>query len=114
VLDAQRGELYAAPFDHRAAGATRRLHLADLVAWLQPGDTVIGPLASLVERHASREDVAFVEVEPAAIDVAKLAWHRWLAGEIGDPLALVPAYHRASAAEEKARGEGRIAADGRR
>jgi len=111
VLDAQRGELYAAPFDHRSAGATRRVPLAELAAALRPGDTLIGPVASMVEQQATRSDGAFLDVEPAASDVAKLAWRRWLAGEIDDPLTLVPAYHRTSAAEEKADTTAAHAAD---
>lgn len=109
TLDAQRRELFLAPFEAEDAGWTRggethRSTRDELAAELAEGDAVVGPLAE--ELAALRPGVSPIIAEPAATAVLRVAWRRWAAGEWDDPLALVPRYHRLSAAEEKAAASG--------
>jgi tRNA threonylcarbamoyladenosine biosynthesis protein TsaB len=97
VLDAQRGELFAASFD-ATGGAwerhmpTRRTAAETLKADLQPTDRVVGPPAATIGGEP---------LEPTAAGVLQVAWRRWRNGAAESVFALVPQYHRLSAAEEK-------------
>jgi len=111
VIDAQRNQLFAATFVWKAADAVAArqtsTHIADLDPWiasLQAGDVVIGPvLAKLASKLPdgillARES----DCQPRAATVGRLAWRDYAAGHRDDLWKLVPHYHRASAAEEKA------------
>jgi tRNA threonylcarbamoyladenosine biosynthesis protein TsaB len=96
VLDAQRGELFAASFDATGDAwerhtATRRTATETLKADLQPGDRVVGPPAATIGGEP---------LEPTAAGVLQVAWRRWLNGAAESVFALAPQYHRLSAAEE--------------
>ncbi|MGL4514719.1 MAG: tRNA (adenosine(37)-N6)-threonylcarbamoyltransferase complex dimerization subunit type 1 TsaB [Lacipirellulaceae bacterium] len=107
LIDAQRGELFAAPFAGQVAEATRRLSLAAVLAELRQGDTVLGPgVDALDDAAGAPTAITWQDLEPSAAAVARLAWPRWLAGETEDPLTLVPEYYRTSAAEEKRAAQG--------
>lgn len=112
ILDAQRHELFAAPFDSTAPFASTeadnaRTRIVSVEQWMRglaPGDVVTGPplgkLAPLLPtgvRTVSHERWA-----PTATAVGRAAVKALAAGEPSDVLGLVPFYLRASAAEEKA------------
>lgn len=112
LLDAHRGELFAASYRRDAVGAwlredtTRECSLPTVDAWLAqlaPGDIVTGPvLAKLASRLPSGVVAAAEDVwTPQALYVAKLAARRLAAGERDEVWNLVPFYGRLSAAEEK-------------
>lgn len=110
ILDAERGELFAAAFDGGKPIIEQGLPTTDVAAverWLErlhPGDTVAGPpLAKLRDRLPC--DVAVAEEAawlPSAAAVGRLAASMLDRGELVAPLELVPNYYRKSAAEEKA------------
>ena len=111
VLDAQRGELFAACFETRADLAalpdpeTEVLTIEDWLNRLAPGAVVAGPpLAKLRDRLPHGVIMANeARWSPAAAAVAQLAIDLHHRGAAVDPLALVPNYYRKSAAEEKAK-----------
>lgn len=97
VLDAQRGELFAASFNATGGAwerhtATRRATVENLKAELGPGDLVVGPPAPALSGEP---------LEPTAAAVLQVAWRRWRDGAAESVFALAPQYHRLSAAEEK-------------
>lgn len=100
VLEAQRDELFVARFEAdagvwRRATPTHRLLRSAFAASLAPGDRVAGPLAAIWGGDPA---------EPTAADVLHAAHDRWRAGGVDSVFSVVPAYHRASAAEEKRAG----------
>lgn len=119
ILDAQRGELFAAEFQRQddqlvRVGPTR---LVGADAWLRglaPGTLVIGrPLRRLADRLPPQAQVADESLwEPQAATVGRIAWQRYQAGQRDDPWTLVPRYLRRAAAEEKLAAEGKLHADG--
>lgn len=111
VLDAQRGDVFAAcyaPDDLATLGQRDRTTLASADEWLEQlasGDLVVGPVA---DRYGDRlpEGVALADSSahvPQAAAVGQLGWDLLARGLDCDAFALVPKYHRLSAAEEKAR-----------
>ncbi len=107
ILDAQRQELFVACFEGVEmphVPDTRILSVDDWLAELRTGDQVIGPpLAQLAERLPS--GVSTVDSglwQPQASVVGQLGYAAFQAGELVDPVQLVPNYYRKSAAEEKA------------
>ncbi|MCO6043720.1 tRNA (adenosine(37)-N6)-threonylcarbamoyltransferase complex dimerization subunit type 1 TsaB [Aeoliella sp. ICT_H6.2] len=111
VLDAQRGDVFAAKYDRLALdqlGETDRTQLLAGAQWLEqlrPGDVVVGPVT---DRYRERipEGVALAtgeQCQPQARSVGTLALSLLGRGITSDPFQLVPHYHRLSAAEEKAR-----------
>jgi len=97
VLDAQRGELFAASFNATGAAwerhtPTRRTAAETLKAELRAGDRVVGPPAVALSGKP---------IEPTAEAVLQVAWRRWRDGAAESVFALAPQYHRLSAAEEK-------------
>lgn len=111
VLDAQRGELFVQPFD-RAIGSNVRpaspVSILALDQWLQelgPGDSVVGPPLSKLQRDLPAEACAVDRAfwHPRASVVASVGRQEFATGRRDDPLQLVPNYYRRSAAEEKAR-----------
>ena len=116
VIDAQRGELFAASFlpDPTSLGresATwtneRATHIAKPEQWiaqLTAGDVVTGPFAgSLRERLPDEVSVAASTLwQPHARCVADVGWRAFAGGQRDDLWQLVPNYYRRSAAEEKA------------
>lgn len=106
IMDAQRQELFAACFDGEISNnpTTHIVSIDDWLAELRSDDTVIGPpLAQLAGKlpigvQAVKEKLW----EPQAGVVGKLGYDLLLAGQITDPIQLVPNYYRKSAAEEKA------------
>jgi tRNA threonylcarbamoyladenosine biosynthesis protein TsaB len=112
LLDAHRGELFAASYRTDAAGAwlredtTRECSLPTIDAWLAqlaPCDIVTGPVLAKLASRLPGDVVATAEEfrSPQALYVAKLAARRLTAGERDDLWNLVPFYGRLSAAEEK-------------
>jgi tRNA threonylcarbamoyladenosine biosynthesis protein TsaB len=107
ILDAQRAELFAACFEGAIVNnpTTQIISIHDWLAELRPGDRVIGPpLSRLADRLPA--DVEAVEKklwQPQAGVVGRLGYDLLLAGQVTDPVQLVPNYYRKSAAEEKAR-----------
>jgi tRNA threonylcarbamoyladenosine biosynthesis protein TsaB len=108
VLDAQRGELFAAQYT-RAADLTMRELMATQVvsrsdwrAMLRAGDAVTGAgLARLVgELPAGLTVLPREHWEPTATSVGLVGWRRYAAGERTSPFELVPRYFRRAAAEE--------------
>ena len=104
VIDAQRRECFLAMFERdterwQRTGPNDRRTQDDARDALTEGDSVVGPIASLVV--GERAGVTSDEVEPLADAVLTVAWRRWLAGESDDVFELAPRYHRPSAAEEK-------------
>ncbi|MGC3968885.1 MAG: tRNA (adenosine(37)-N6)-threonylcarbamoyltransferase complex dimerization subunit type 1 TsaB [Pirellulales bacterium] len=112
LLDAHRGELFAASYRRDAAGtwqredATRECSLPTVDAWLTqlaPGDMVTGPIVSRLAAKLPDGVSAVAEElrQPQARHVAQLASRRLARGERDDVWNLVPYYGRLSAAEEK-------------
>jgi tRNA threonylcarbamoyladenosine biosynthesis protein TsaB len=114
VLDAGRGQVYAARFrrnSHGAFEADAPTSLLDVESWLASlcaGTAVAGPV--LVQLATSLPDgIHIVPRElwlPDARGVALAALERWHRGERDDPFTLVPRYLRPSAAEEKWKARG--------
>lgn len=105
ILDAQRGELFAARFvpdeGHWSPNEpTQRLTRQALLDYLQEDDRVIGPtawtFADEVFTHGQ-----FEGVEPQADAVLQVAWRKWKEGAADNVFAMAPQYLRQSAAEEK-------------
>jgi len=101
VLDAQRRELFVAPFTWlegawRREDANRRVARDEFSRSVSGRGRVEGPVAETLglARRAARV--------PSAAGVLLVARRRWLAGEPDNALSLAPRYHRPSAAEEKA------------
>ncbi len=108
VLDAQRGELFAAKFSAKelatvtAPSETMVLSVADWLAKLEPGDTVLGPpVAKLLAKLPPGVVVSAADAQLSATSVAEVAAAQFLAGQFDDPISLLPNYFRLSAAEEK-------------
>ncbi|MEM6331375.1 MAG: tRNA (adenosine(37)-N6)-threonylcarbamoyltransferase complex dimerization subunit type 1 TsaB [Planctomycetota bacterium] len=107
VLDAHRGELFAAPF--AGPGLTGEVEILAEAAWLgrlAEGDTVTGPVLG---RLRDRLPPGVTSADPAdwlpkAETVAKLATAAVEAGDTVSPFELLPDYYRPSAAEEKLLG----------
>ena len=112
ALDASRGEVWAARYARREGalalegepglcdpaalqGALPRPTLLLGDAWAQVVDPARGLLAPSTPRDW-----------PTALDVARLARERHLAGQRQDPLRLAPVYYRANEAEEQRRKRG--------
>jgi tRNA threonylcarbamoyladenosine biosynthesis protein TsaB len=114
VLDAQRGQLFAARFqvvegqpDFKAE--TQVLDVDSWLAQLRAGDTVTGP--GLRGCHGRvPQGVRVVdpnEWAPQAATLGRLAWRQFTAGKRQDVWSLIPEYFRLSAAEEKKESEPR-------
>lgn len=109
VLDAQREELFAGCYESpQSIGQQDRTELLPAEAWLtrlKAGDLVVGPAATkYADSLPAGVSAAAPEVNtPHARTVGALAAIKLAAGQTCDPFALVPEYHRLSAAEEKAK-----------
>ena len=108
VLDAQRGQLFAARFLRvpegvQLVGKTRVLDIDPWLAGLRSGDTVSGPgLRGCQTRVPGNVHVVDPQRwAPRAATVGRLAGERFQAGERQDAWSLIPEYFRLSAAEEK-------------
>jgi tRNA threonylcarbamoyladenosine biosynthesis protein TsaB len=106
IMDAQRQELFAASFDGEISNnpTTHIVSIDDWLAELRTGDTVIGPpLAQVSSRLPSGIEVVDEKLwQPQAGVVGRVGYDLLLAGQVTDPIQLVPNYYRKSAAEEKA------------
>jgi tRNA threonylcarbamoyladenosine biosynthesis protein TsaB len=111
IMDAQRQELFVAPFDisisstPRRIGATVVIKQEEWLAGLRAGDCVTGPA---LQRMAARLPANVVAVpeelwQPKAESVGHVAWRAYQAGQRDDIWKLLPNYFRPSAAEEKLR-----------
>ena len=113
LLDARRGELYAAGFEGGVAAAwlpEAVYPLADLAARLPEGCRVVGEgLAVCVEALvAARGEALRLQPEPAAPParhVAELGAEAWSRGESADAETLVPRYLRRAEAEVQRTGQ---------
>ena len=88
-----------------------RVSILAIDAWLgrlRAGDRVAGPpLQQLVQRLPDGVAAAHLDPnEPWARGVGRLGWRMFVGKQGIDPMQLVPAYSRASAAEEKSQGSG--------
>lgn len=112
VLDAQRGELFAADFTRRSDGALAgqgTTRLVEAQAWIEalpPGSTVTGPG---LERWVAHLPAGVLVVERAlwdarAAEVGRLGWQAFLAGQRSTPFDLKCEYLRKAAAEERLSG----------
>jgi tRNA threonylcarbamoyladenosine biosynthesis protein TsaB len=109
-LDAQRQELFAAPFDparsvvDQAEPSTDIMPIDDWIAQLRDGDQVAGPpLAKLRQLLPAGVVIADERLwNPSAAAVGRLGIALFNRGCAISPLELVPDYFRKSAAEEKA------------
>lgn len=109
VIDAQRGDLFAAAYQHQQDGELQLVDPGKIVAcreWLnvlEPGVTVIGPgLEKIKDSLPNGVEVAAEHLwQPAAVNVGRLAYARHQDGRYDDFWTLSPVYHRKSAAEEK-------------
>ncbi|MEE3372829.1 MAG: tRNA (adenosine(37)-N6)-threonylcarbamoyltransferase complex dimerization subunit type 1 TsaB [Planctomycetota bacterium] len=109
VIDAQRGELFAARYDRgtdqrwQAAGEPQIVDQAVWLSQLSVPSWVSGSgLRRLAgELPAAVQVVAEDQWEPRAATVAKIALRRYQAGQRDDFWQLIPRYYRKSAAEEK-------------
>jgi len=109
VLDAQRGQLFAARFalvDQQWQPVTSS-HIVDAEAWLNTltaDDLVIGNgLNRLPNSIPSSTSATAANLwQPRAAAVGRLGWLDYQAGRRDDLWKLAPVYLRASAAEEKA------------
>ncbi len=113
VLDALKGELYAACFESSAAGcrrltADRLLTPQALLALLPAPCVVVGDGGTVCEPVLRAHFGERVTVLPAATHgprggvIAALGWERLRAGELADVPSLEPTYVRPSEAELKA------------
>lgn len=110
LLDAQRGQLYAAPFEREASAGwvcvrpAAIVDVADLLAALPRGSMISGPgCESIAQRVAEVARLApRSSWAPRAETVARIGLRRWQAGGLDDPWRLAPRYVRRAAAEEKA------------
>jgi tRNA threonylcarbamoyladenosine biosynthesis protein TsaB len=112
VADAQRGQLLTAHWRRDAEGQWREespASLRDVDRWLarlSPGDVVAGPALALGRPKLADSLPTGVTAlsedrwMPTAATVARLAWRDFQAGRRDSLWALVPRYHRPSAAEE--------------
>ncbi len=109
LLDAHRGQLFAARYRLRASELPEeivRTGACDIDAWLAgyaPQDFVAGPG---VVRVAKRLPAGAAVVDPAlgaprAATVGQLALRHFIQGQRDDLWSFAPHYYRASAAEEK-------------
>ncbi|REJ67255.1 MAG: tRNA (adenosine(37)-N6)-threonylcarbamoyltransferase complex dimerization subunit type 1 TsaB [Planctomycetota bacterium] len=115
ILDAFRGQVFAAQFSNEAGPAepprtlvpTQIYEVADWLNRLGPGDVVCGPMLEKLHARLPAEVSASERDDwtPRAAWVGQRAWQRLAAGESDDLWQLVPNYYRASAAEEKATEE---------
>lgn len=112
VLDAQRGELFAADFTRCSDGsleghaATRLVPAQTWLESLPPGSTVTGPG---LERWVARVPAGVQVVDralwdPRAAEVGRLGWQAFQAGERSTPFDLKCEYLRKAAAEERLSG----------
>lgn len=112
ILDAQREELFAACFgangpedpSDESATLAEVLPIETWLARLMPGDAVSGPpLVKLLGRlPAGVASISEGDWAPTAAGVGRLGARLLVSGAATDPMTLVPAYFRQSAAEEKA------------
>ncbi len=110
ILDAQRQELFAAPFDparsvvDQAEPPTDVTPIDDWIAQLAAGDQVAGPpLAKLRQLLPAGVSIADERLwNPTASAVGRMGIALFNRGCGISPLELVPDYFRKSAAEEKA------------
>jgi tRNA threonylcarbamoyladenosine biosynthesis protein TsaB len=111
IMDAQRGELFAACYHPSADGKSTIAHDTSILAqdaWLaelRPGHRVTGPATPRVHAKLPRNVVVVPEPcwQPTAAAAGYVGWQAYRAGHRDDIWQLVPNYYRQSAAEEKAR-----------
>jgi len=104
VMDAQRGELFAAKFfEGRMEAAPRILTQQEWKRLLASGDHVGGPGLKRLSVELP-DGVSILDKsswQPMAAAVGQLGWREYSAGRKDDLWTMVPLYYRLSAAEEK-------------
>lgn len=106
ILDAQRGEFFAASWSVDARGEieprepTRIVTVDELREMARNSGKIAGPV---VEKLAGQlpSSVAAIKIPPQASAVAAQGWRVAERGEFTDPFALIPQYLRRTAAEEQ-------------
>jgi tRNA threonylcarbamoyladenosine biosynthesis protein TsaB len=109
VIDAQRGDFFAAAYEFQRDGQPQVVESGKIVAqsvWLstlKPGDAVTGSgLPKLKDPlPAGVETISEQLWQPLAADVGRLALAKYQLGHRDDLWTLCPIYYRKSAAEEK-------------
>lgn len=102
VLDAQRGELFAARYETTCATPELGLMpIEDFVIQVMAGERVTGPIASKLSLPEGVTAIVDHRATPHAETVARLAAQRYDQGHTISAEQLTPRYHRLSAAEEK-------------
>jgi len=109
VIDAQRGDLFAAIYLRQENGELRLAKPGRIVGqrdWLnelKPDDAVIGPgLGKIKDPLPDRLETAAEHLwKPTAATLGRLAFARHQGGQRDDLWTLSPVYYRQSAAEEK-------------
>ncbi|MBA4017460.1 MAG: tRNA (adenosine(37)-N6)-threonylcarbamoyltransferase complex dimerization subunit type 1 TsaB [Pirellula sp.] len=115
VLDAHRGQLFAASYRTDSDGCWQREDATtecslptvdDWLAQLQPGEIVTGPILARLKARLPTGVIAAPEVlwQPQAAYVANVGARLFAQGHRDDLWNLVPYYGRLSAAEEKRDG----------
>jgi tRNA threonylcarbamoyladenosine biosynthesis protein TsaB len=104
VMDAQRGELFAAKFvEGKMEGAPRVLTQQEWKRLLAAGDQASGPGLKRLSVELP-DGVTILDPsswQPMAAAVGQLGWREYNAGRKDDLWKMVPLYYRLSAAEEK-------------
>lgn len=109
VMDAQRGQLFAACFGpgrEAKPQIAREAKIFDVAQWigeLRPGERVTGPALPRLLPRLPTEIAPVSELlwQPAAEAVGQVGWHDYRAGRRDDLWKMVPHYYRPSAAEER-------------
>lgn len=108
LIDAHRGELFAATFARSAEGWRRDgpnqiLSREEWLVRLETGDLATGPVVARIrsELPAGVAAVDALRSTPQASVVGLLGYEAFCTGHRDDPAALTPNYGRLSAAEEK-------------
>jgi tRNA threonylcarbamoyladenosine biosynthesis protein TsaB len=107
IMDAQRGELFAARFTAGELSMNRETSILTQDAWLaelHPSDRITGPATRRILARLPNTITVVPEAswQPTAEAVGYVGWREHHAGHRDDIWKLVPHYYRQSAAEEKA------------
>jgi tRNA threonylcarbamoyladenosine biosynthesis protein TsaB len=108
VLDAGRGELFAAQFARQASGeligqqGTRVVTCQQWLEELTPGTVVTGPGLAKIVLQLPGEVTALDPTlwAPTAATIGRVGWQLFSSGQRTDLFALVPEYFRRTAAED--------------
>jgi tRNA threonylcarbamoyladenosine biosynthesis protein TsaB len=109
VVDAQRGELFVADFQRSASGAvtgaesTRVETREAFLASLRSGNVVTGSALRTLRAALPSGVNTLAETlwAPSSVEIGRLAWRQFNAGQRTTAIELMPVYYRRTAAEEQ-------------